>query len=514
MTQPERTTKPLNTQAIVEQNNARMRKEIFFLVIQHWYLYLISLVIGFSIYWIINRYSQDIHETKCALMIKDEKMRLSGGELLVSDQLKVPKINSSIQNETYLLKSRGFIAECIEEVNFDISYYGIGKVLETETYGSALPFIIEADSNSKKELRGRWLYLKFEKNKQIKIAFDENFSEKTYQCVLGQMCSISDSIFIKIRLNDNYSEVSGSYKVYFNESEKLINQFRNVISIFNVEKSTVLEVSVSGTLPEKNQDFLNALCHVYERNQVRQKNLITEKTIFFINEQLRELTTTLSEDENELENYKKDNKASVELKDEAKSYYETIKELETQTELYKLDLKDIILIRKEMMSNKDITEIAPSIGRLNDQLLLQLINELRILEQNRKQLAYNTKENFPTFQLINKNIELTRKAILSSLNNNESSIQSRVSQNIRRVAELETKLLSIPSKEREFISLKRRYSVKESLFNYLLERRAELGISKAANLPDHKVVESPFYNGVTYPNRRRNLSISLLLSLL
>lgn len=262
----------------------------------------------------------------------------------------------------------------------------------------------------------------------------------------------SDSIFIKIRLNDNYSEVSGSYKVYFNESEKLINQFRNVISIFNVEKSTVLEVSVSGTLPEKNQDFLNALCHVYERNQVRQKNLITEKTIFFINEQLRELTTTLSEDENELENYKKDNKASVELKDEAKSDHETIKELETQTELYKLDLKDIILIRKEMMSNKDITEIAPSIGRLNDQLLLQLINELRILEQNRKQLAYNTKENFPTFQLINKNIELTRKAILSSLNNNELSIQSRVSQNIRRVAELETKLLSIPSKEREFIS--------------------------------------------------------------
>lgn len=170
MTQPERTTKPLDT-IIVEQNNARMRKEIFFLVIQHWYLYLISLVIGFSIYWIINRYSQDIHETKCALMIKDEKMRLSGGELLVSDQLKVPKINSSIQNETYLLKSRGFIAECIEEVNFDISYYGIGKVLETETYGSALPFIIEADSNSKKELRGRWLYLKFEKNKTDKNSF-------------------------------------------------------------------------------------------------------------------------------------------------------------------------------------------------------------------------------------------------------------------------------------------------------------------------------------------------------
>lgn len=41
-----------------------------------------------------------------------------------------------------------------------------------------------------------------------------------------------------------------------------------------------------------------------------------------------------------------------------------------------------------------------------------------------------------------------------------------------------------------------------------------MGISKAANLPDHKVVETPFYNGVTYPNRRRNLSISLLLSLL
>jgi tyrosine-protein kinase Etk/Wzc len=252
----------------------------------------------------------------------------------------------------------------------------------------------------------------------------------------------------------------------------------------------------------------------YEENQIEQKNEITEKTIQFIENQLKELSTTLSDAETELENFKKRSHSSIDIKDEAKEYYNRLNDVDYESELLKLELKNLDHVIRQLEQSTDFSIIAPSFADIKDPLFLQLLNELRTLDLQRKQLAFNTKENFPTLSQLNKNIENTRKALINNILNLKKNLNAKLAGLNDRLMRMETKLSFVPEKEREFINLKRRYTIRESLFNYLLEKRAELGISKAANVAENKVIEQPYSIGSIFPNRTKNKNITLLFCFL
>ena len=63
-------------------------------------------------------------------------------------------------------------------------------------------------------------------------------------------------------------------------------------------------------------------------------------------------------------------------------------------------------------------------------------------------------------------------------------------QNINNRIKQEEELISnLPQSERILVNIQRKFNLNESIYTYLLEKRAEAAIALAGNVADHKVLD-------------------------
>lgn len=75
-----------------------------------------------------------------------------------------------------------------------------------------------------------------------------------------------------------------------------------------LEKNTsAVQVSLKESNPEKGKDFLYTMIQKYNENGIGDKQLVSAKTVDFINERLRVINQELGDIENDAESFKKKN---------------------------------------------------------------------------------------------------------------------------------------------------------------------------------------------------------------
>ncbi|MFW6249037.1 MAG: polysaccharide biosynthesis tyrosine autokinase, partial [Bacteroidota bacterium] len=68
-----------------------------------------------------------------------------------------------------------------------------------------------------------------------------------------------------------------------------------------------------------------------------------------------------------------------------------------------------------------------------------------------------------------------------------------------RMASLEGEFSALPGTQRELLGIERRFKLNDAIYTSLLEKRIQAQITKAAKLPDAKIIEPPIYWGVASP---------------
>ena len=58
-----------------------------------------------------------------------------------------------------------------------------------------------------------------------------------------------------------------------------------------------------------------------------------------------------------------------------------------------------------------------------------------------------------------------------------------------RIAKVEKELGRLPGTERQLIGIQRKFDLNNSVYTYLLERRAEAGIAKASQITDNRIID-------------------------
>jgi hypothetical protein len=90
--------------------------------------------------------------------------------------------------------------------------------------------------------------------------------------------------------------------------ETVVAQYSARLSFeFLMTGASVVEVSVTGEVPERDADFINGLCDEFLADNLSRKNDAAIKTIEFINDQLAQLSDSLRLSEDRLKAYKADN---------------------------------------------------------------------------------------------------------------------------------------------------------------------------------------------------------------
>jgi capsular exopolysaccharide synthesis family protein len=287
--------------------------------------------------------------------------------------------------------------------------------------------------------------------------------------------------------------------------------------VVQIEKeSSVVRLTVTGFVPEQEADYLNELMDVYINDGLEYKRKIAESTIAFINEQISKISDSLEFAATKLENFRMEN-SFISLSNEGTLIQNKLLENGTQKSLIELKLQYYDYLSEYLNDkNRGDSIISPSVLEITDQALLALVSELASLKKEKENLEFNLVINQQALVFNSRQIEITTEALKENVRNGIANLRLAKEEIEKRIALVGTEIKKLPSTERELIKIQRQFDLNNTVYTYLLEKRAEAGIVKASTLADNRTIDPAQYLGVGFikPKTTANFLIALILGLM
>jgi tyrosine-protein kinase Etk/Wzc len=254
--------------------------------------------------------------------------------------------------------------------------------------------------------------------------------------------------------------------------------------------SSVLELSYSATNVKRGKDVLNALMQVYNETALEDKNKTTQSTLLFIDERLKLISGELTDVEKNVENFKS-SQGLTDISSESSLYLSNVQANDAQLNEVNIQLSVIKDIQSYVNSESSEEKLPSTLG-ISDPVLSDQIRQLGELQLKRDQLLSTTQASNPLLEPINKQIKTTRAGIQAGIKNVYISLISTKQALQKNNSKYETAIKRVPGQERQFISIKRQQSIKESLYLYLLQKKEETALAYAASVADGRVVDDAY----------------------
>ncbi|HEX8040893.1 MAG TPA: polysaccharide biosynthesis tyrosine autokinase, partial [Chryseosolibacter sp.] len=112
-----------------------------------------------------------------------------------------------------------------------------------------------------------------------------------------------------------------------------------------------------------------------------------------------------------------------------------------------------------------------------------------LLGEKSRFLAGQT-ENSPAVVEVSRKIAALNVAIQEALKNNIRSTNLLIGDLNSRIAKIQEQFGRLPRTEQDILNIKRKYSLNDNIYTYLLQRKAEASITLASNMPLNDIVEA------------------------
>jgi len=492
-----------------DQDGFNLKEFVFTYLLRFWYLYVLFLGISLTIAWLRIRYTIPIYAVNSSLLIKDENTKSAGvSQEAIFQDLGLMQSGPRLLNEMQILKSRPIMEGVIKKLGLEVEYYTIGRVLTTEIYPEGP---VRVTSHEVKEESYNAAFL-------IRVLDQQHFrltvNGRTADHQFGENVQLPEGNFT-FTLTGIPNSIY-EYKVIFRRPADVAAGYVGGLSITQVSNySSVLEMSYKTPVPKKGIDILNTLVDVYNEAAVEDKNKVGRNTIQFIDDRLKFLSTELSDVESGLEQYKRNNDIPTEISSSAETLIQQLAEYDK--EQLELEVQKSILGSLSDYLNGQLTQFEPApISLIPDKTpvasLVVRYNEL-VLERSRL-LRSATTDN-PVVQNLGGQIGTLRGSILETIKNTRQELDLSLNKVRDKNSIFQSKIRTIPTKERGLIEIKRQQGIKENLFLYLLQKREETALSLAVTVPNSRVVDPAIGSGGPIsPNRRSLYMTALFIGLL
>jgi len=497
-------------------------KRYLSLFISNWYWFAIALFIALTFAYGINRYSEKIYTVSSTLLIKDDQLAnmnnsaasvIPGGDIFKSQQ--------NLKNEMGILKSFSLNYRVMKELkDFHVVYTGVGKrgIVESRMY-KICPFAVVYDSleiEPKQSIVGIIILpkgtFKIEFNDGIKfdsiLSFGAIFNKFGFDFKIEPR-NPGESVYIE--------GSSNKYYFYFTDPGSLANEYSNKLAVAPIEKdASLVTLSVSGSVPDQEADYLNKLMNEYIQYGVDNKNRTADSTIKFIGKQLKVISDSLSAAEENLENFRLKN-SFIDLSREGTLIQNRLEKFENEKTAFELQLQYYNYLSEYLnIKNAGGTIISPSVMGITDQTLIKLVYDLSAYQKEMEKMGFNIIGDQPAVALMYKQTEEAREALRENVRNGIASLKLSIAESDRKIDGVEIDINKLPSTERKLIGIQRKFDLNNTVYTYLLEKRSESGIARASNVSDNRIIDpaSFFSSALIKPKTRKNLIIAILLGLI
>lgn len=511
---------PQNYYPPLEDDNIDL-KRFLSLFLSNWYWFIISFFIALCIAYGINRWSEEVYTVSSTMLIKDNQ--LGGG---TTDIANIFSGNNSfrseqnLKNEIGILKSFSLNYRVMQDLtDFHVVYVGVGKrgIAESRMYKNA-PFRVLYDTLQNQRV-GLPIYIKLLSSSsfQIEIDGDLKFSKiLSYGERFNEM-GYDFSIVPDLDYFFYNPDVSNRYYFYFENPVFLANQYRGKLSVSPIEEdATLVTLSVNGNVPLQESDYLNKLMEIYIMQGLEVKNQTAERTIEFIDRQIGTISDSLRIVENSLENFRLSNRL-VDLSREGNYIQNRLESYENERSSLLLQIKYYEYLKEYVDSRNETGDIvSPGAMGVTNAPLERMVTELATLQQQKNKLKLNISEDLPAVTAFDNSILDVKALIAENINSSMINLDNAIKEADHRISLVEGELNRLPGTERRLINIQRKFDLNNTVYNYLLEKKAEAGIARASTVSDNRIIDyaQTFNSARISPKIRRNYSIAILLGLL
>ena len=492
-------------------------KKFFFTVVNNWYFFILSILICYSIAFLVNRYSKDIFSVSATILIEDNLKGVVNdpGQVLFNNEVLVPAKN--MNNQMILLKSYNLTKKTVQDLGFDISYFIKGAIKTVERNYESPFYIVFFDKSKIQNIKGFRVSLSFEDN--LSYHLESPFLDNGVY-FFGDTIIFKDVSFTIVSDDDKYDFNKSSnvpdVDIVVNDIDYISRHYQNKLNIQKLKKdASVLKLGSIGEDKVKESNYLNQLIVNYISRGLDEKNSSSQNTILFIDEQLQKHKDSLDYFDVRMKDFKSNNKVNEDnISDKANKLYDELVKKDSKVSNLRIQNKyfSYLIDYLENKENYDDIVIPNSYG-ISDDVLNKLISSLVEKQIDKNLLNSDLLIENPAIKRLNDEISELRSSILQIVKNqkNANYVVIKDLDNQRYIAS--NKIGSLPAIEKEYLSIKRDREVFSELYSFLLQKKVEAGIAGAANVPDNKVVTNanPKLAVLVSPNKRRNFLISLLL---
>ena len=480
-------------------------------LVSKWRWFALSIAVCVGIAWFNYARSHFVYYRSATVIIKDPSNKTSTTGLDRFDNI-INKVN--VANEILQFRSKKLMREVVQRLHADVSYQVEEGLRLNELYTQSPVLLSFPDA------------LPEQRFSLTVTPKDKNTVE------LSECSGIGDGTSRTVSLNDTV-EISKGMRVvatptnYYGASwqnipirvrkfslESMVNYYRGALGIQQEEEeSSILTLALKDNSAARAEDVLNTLIFVYNEEAIRDKNQVAINTADFINERLIIIESELGSVESDLESFKQRNQivdiasSAGMYMTESQKYSIDALELETQLRLAQF-IKDYLT---DPTKDTDLIPSNTGIGDMNIESQISLYNTAKL---KRDALVDDSSENNPVVQELNNSLRAMKQNIIRAVDNMIVTLNVKRNDAQSRELQAQDRVTSIPTKERQMLSIERQQKIKETLYLYLLNKREENALSQAMADNNARVIDGA--EGSTQPispNRNRILLLGLIVGL-
>ena len=466
-------------------------------VVKHWYLFVISVICCVALAFAYAKITKDEYTVCANVMIRTDMSstgnmagafmqqfglgNLMGQGVSVDDELHVISSHSLLReaalkmglNKTRIYKENFFNRETQYK---DFAIDVIDPTMQCDTLSTTLVFKIKVDEEGKADIK-------------VKKRFHTlaNIKDTT----LPAEVSTIYGNYIVTTTPDYVAGEAYNYTIRVCSFDAAAENVGKNVDIYIPDKlSNLITLSMQTAYIDYGKELLNTLTDLYNKRGIKEKNIEAINTAQFIDERLALIAHELDSAERKVEKYKQDNKLS-DLEIEAKIILEqdgefqaTLLETETTAKILEYTL-DFISQPENRYS------LIPFSNGL-DQGAADAVTAYNELALKRLNLANTAKAGSPALKMLEEQIDASRQNVISTVKTALESTNIALKDLRDKEAKFYDRIRTMPTQEREFISIFRQKAIKEELYIFLLQKQEENALTLAMASPKGQIVDEAY----------------------
>ena len=507
--------------------------ELFFKLQRRWPLFVGSLLLAGALAWVYLQVKKPVYDFTSTLLIGDQSTGSKQAQELLQLLDSKPK-GLKLEDEVGLLTSSGMLRRTLAQLPFTVSYFvepsswlnWVRPLQVRERASGDLPFWVVAVPG-RPQLTGVPIYVEPLADGRFRIHADAKRGElrelatgNLVREVLGvkfdQTIGAGDTLrspLLTVVLRpepDQLASSEGQYYFQLNDLSSLVGDYQSRLKVKPTDhESRILELSVQGSVPTKEQQFLNTLMNTYVQDDLLQKNLIGGKTVAFLDNEINKLAASKNNASQSLSSFRSANSV-VDVGTQSGVGIQQQSQLNAERNRLATSRRVYQNMLSYLKANRGPGRVAAlSSAGLEDPATTGLIQQLSELNGQRASLIVNGTEKNPIVVALDERISTTKELLIQTLTALVNTSGNALGDVDQQLGSVRGQLTRMPETERQMSNLQNTSNFNEKNYSYLVEKRNEAAIALATNITDKKVVDPAKQVGLG-PSAPKPLLVALL----